>query len=70
MCEALRERALTMMDTHGIMRRPSVEGIKSMLLIRDLLMGIISGQRDEVDEAMMTREWFERLQGSTAVRSS
>lgn len=67
MCEAFRERALTMMDTHGTMRRPSIEGIKSMLLIRDLLMGIISGQRDKIDEAMMSRECFRTSHKRTAI---
>jgi hypothetical protein len=37
MCRALLERARSLLDKHGIMRKPSIEGIQAMLLLQTML---------------------------------
>jgi hypothetical protein len=55
-CQALKDRALRLLDTHGIMRRPSLEGLKSLLLLSNLMMGEIPKGWEEGQDAEMDRE--------------
>jgi hypothetical protein len=45
-----------MLDTHGIMRKPSLEGLKSLLLLSNLMMGEIPRGGEEGQDAAMDRE--------------
>jgi len=55
-CQALKDRALRLLDTHGIMRKPSLEGLKSLLLLSNLIMGEIPKGLEEGQDAEMDRE--------------
>jgi len=55
-CQALKDRALRLLDTHGIMRKPSLEGLKSLLLLSNLMMGEIPKGLEEGQDAEMDRE--------------
>lgn len=55
-CQALKDKALLLLDTNGIMRKPSLEGLKSLLLLSNLMMGEIPKGWEEGQDAEMDRE--------------
>lgn len=55
-CRSLMQRAIEMMDNAGLMRKPSVDGLKAMLLVQNLMLGSAAEEKGKTEEVYKERE--------------
>lgn len=55
-CRSLMQRAIEMMDNAGLMRKPSLDGLKAMLLVQNLMLGSAAEEKGKTEEVYNERE--------------